>query len=456
MYWINTGVSMPYLLYTALIYILIQQIVDGQNNIFIRIFSVLFVLGGWLKITIHGIFQYGYVERTGYFTGTPSEWNALYYNSITVCLALIMSFMITKINFETRPPIYRKQKEAVLTGTFTRIASCTIVAVYAFNWQFGFYRIGVARDLSLPFGLDAPASFMVYLAAPALLAVLANDSIANGKRITRKSLFLISITCILAGIVTYSRSTIPVIMLPILLGMYKKSTEMTGRRPALFLMVIFVALALFISLVSVSLQRISIYGASESISDQSIEIYMSESIGLFVDRWIGAESMMVAVSTDQSIGLLVKMISEDPSIGTSGIYQNLSLSQYFNISIDGMTFLTLPGVFAILAFSGNFLVVFVGVLVFVAIGVCAERLIARNFVANYPLQYFVSGYLAYIFSQIVFPRLLLPLLIQTLVFLILLKFILNRNSRIWTGPQNNSSKRSHPLDARSLCVASGR
>lgn len=429
LYCINSGSSILYILYTLFSFALIQFVNNKNHNAFLKFISFLYFLGGWAKITVHGIFDYPYVERNGYFAGTPDEWNQFFSSSIIICSALIISFLLSKCLTRTQKIFPIKSQERITTDSFAKIASCFIVVIYALNWQFGFYRIGVSRELSLPFGLDAPASFMVYLVAPALAAILANDSVVKNAKVTKTALFYLSLVSIIAAIVTYSRSTVAVIMLPIAIGMYKQSRVISNKNFPIYPLFVFMGIALIVSLIAVSLQRISVYGGSVSPFDQSFEIYISESLGLFVDRWIGAEGMMVAVSSKQSIDLFLKMIFEDPTIGTSGIYQQLSLSQYYNLSLDGKTFLTLPGVFAILAFSGSFAILFFGVLLISIVGVSVDRFISRNFGGNYPLHYLISGSLAYHFSQMVFPRLFLPFIIQLAVFLIMLKLFIVANSQ---------------------------
>lgn len=410
-----------YIPYSILVLFLLQLFWSPKISIFLKFFVALFILGNWLKITIHGILDYPYVEATGSFTGTLVEWNRYFLFSITISASLLTSAWANYCAPRSSFSRLASTRKTIHSSLFTITSIFLILLIYALNWEFGFYRIGVSRTLNLPFGLDAPISFMVYLGAPILLALLATNSVITSGRVTIFSLFSISFISILAAMTTYSRAALFVLLLPIFLGMYKKSHQINGESQSFLGMFTVMVPTTVALLAAVSVMRISVYGGSGEINQTNLDLYLFESIGLFVDRWIGAEALMVSVSSHQSTELFIDMITENPSAGMNGIYQNLAGSQYLLLSLDNMTFLTLPGALALLTFSGSYSLVFFGVFIICIFGIIVEQAVIKLFAKEYALQYLISAALAYHFSQMIFAKLLIPFIVQLFFFLALLK-----------------------------------
>ena len=410
-----------YLPYTFFVFILIKNLQQPSLSFFLKFLSCLFVFGNWLKITIHGIFNYPYVEATGAFVGTRDQWDYFFIFSIVICFGLLFSsFLNLKLQRSSivdGPALgfYRRNQ-----NKFNQLAIALILLIYFVNWKYGFYRIGVARDLDLPLGLNAPMSFLVYLGAPMLAAILANSSVEKNGFVSSRALIYLAVFSVMAAATTYSRASLVVLFIPIALGMYRKSFYINGVSQTKFNLFLVLVPSVLITLATVSVFRIIVYGGAESVSRSDVEFYVAESAGLFFDRWVGAEGLMVSVSSGPSIKLFISMIMESPSVGVQSIYQNLAGSQYLNLDISNMTFLTLPGVFALLSFSGSVIIVFLGTLAVCFIGVVLEIFVAGKFRTQYPLHYLISGNLAYHFSQMIFPSLLVPFVIQIIFFVFLL------------------------------------
>lgn len=417
-----------YIPYTFCVICLTLSIGNPRVSIFLKFLIGLFLLGNWLKVTIHGIFDYPYVEATGRFSGTIDQWERFYLFSIAISAALLSSVIINSHARRTQRINRAATLQKTSTIAFAQASIILILLIYALNWQYGFYRIGIAPELNLPFGLNAPASFLVYLGAPMLIAIIATNSVVKHKSVTRGALISVALLSLLAAIVTYSRATVAVLMLPIILGMYKTSREITGKPQSIFRFLIVIIPTVVLTLASVSVLRITVFGVEANVTRDAVNLYIFESLGLFIDRWIGAEGLMVAVSTQQSFGLFLELLVESPSAGAQGVYQNLADSQYLNLYLSNMTFLTLPGVFALLAFSGSFMIVFGGVMVICFFGVAIEQILIKTFDRQYTLQYLISGSIAFHFSQMIFPVLIIPFIIQLLVFLVLLRTLYSRPS----------------------------
>ena len=428
-----------YLVYTFLLALLLQAAADLRVSAYLKFLVGLFVLGNWLKVTLHGIFQYPYVEPTGFFIGTVDQWDKYFFISIQITIALLIS-----VGMNTFAPRVQKIKsgldmEVLASKFFYQVSVLFIFLIYALNWQFGFYRIGIGRELDLPFGLNAPASFMVYSLAPMLTALLVTRSVVRRKRVTTVALLGIACVTIIAAISTYSRAPIATMMLPIVLGAYKTSHKLNGRPQSKAGLIIVLAPTTFLLLVAVSVLRILTYGNVQVITDTAVNIYFWQSLGLFVDRWIGAEGLMVSVSSNQSIDLFFNMLVENPAAGVQSIYQHLSNSHYLGLDLSNMTFLTLPGAFSLLSFSGSSAFVFFGVLMISGCGVFIEEIMKRCFRGHHAIIFLISGSFAYHFSQMIFPRLFMPFVVQVLFFATMLGLIYRRSStaRLQRGIKRN-------------------
>lgn len=417
LYIFHNDVFTLYIAYTFLIILLLWAIFQPRVSTFLKFIIGFFILGNWFKITIHGIFKYPYVEATGAFSDTPEKWEKYFLFSIAIAVALIISAIATIVAPRTVGRVGSSELTMPSSKLFTQVSVLLVLLIYALNWQFGFYRIGVARSLSLPFGLNAPASFMVFMVAPMLTAIIATNSVIRHKIVTTRTLSAIAIVSMLAAITMYSRATVVIVMLPIVLGMYKKSLEINGVSQSLVALVLVTVPTVVGVLASVSLLRIIVYGGAETILRSDVDSYLYESLGLFVDRWVGAEGLMVAVSSEGSFDLFLKMLIENPANGAQSLYQNLSDSQYVSMNLQGMTFLTLPGTFAIFAFSGSLILVFFGTLLVAGFGVIIDQVAVRLFPRQYSIQLLVSCSVAYHFSQMIFPQLLYPFVVQMVFFL---------------------------------------
>lgn len=412
-----------YTAYTFLVILLLRTIFQPRVSTFLKFVIGLFILGNWLKITIHGIFKHPYVEATGAFSDTPEEWEKFFLFSIVIAIALILSAIASMVVPRNVGRAGSYTHTLPSSKLFTQASILLVLLIYALNWQFGFYRIGVARSLNLPFGLNAPASFIVFMVAPMLTAIVATNSIIRHRIVTTRMLFAVAVVVMLAAVTMYSRATVVIVMLPIVLGMYKKSREINGVSQSLVGLA-WVAVPTTIGvLAAVSVLRIIVYGGAETVSRTELDFYLYESLSLFVDRWVGAEGLMVAVSSEQSLDLFLNMLMENPANGTQSLYQNLAGSQYLGMNLLDMTFLTLPGTFAILAFSGSAVLVFLGILLIAGLGLMIEQVTSRLFPGHHSIQFLVSAGVAYHFSQMIFPQLLFPFVVQMLFFLFVLGLV---------------------------------
>lgn len=417
-----------YAVYSILIVFLLLYVSLQARSFFLSVLSILFFLGNWLKVSIHGIFDYPYIEPNGGFEGTHGDWARFYEYSIVIAMGLVSSKFLFDLLPRSGGHSGRISGLRVGSNIYTLFSIILIITIYALNWRFGFYRIGVARDLDLPLGLNAPASFMVFLGAPILLSILATNSVVKAGMVPSSTALAVAITTVAASVTTYSRATVIIVMLPILYGLYFRAEMINGKRQSLKPLIYVLGPALAASVALVSLVRSYVYSSGGSVDADRLNLYLLESVGLFFDRWIGAEGLMTALKSPQSTDLLLRMLYENPAAGVGGIYQKLSDSHY--VELSGMTFLTLPGAFGILAFSGSLAILFIGVVGISFVGISIEEFVRQAF-RDYPsLRFLIATNLAYHFTQMVFPVLLIPFLVQLIFFLLAAKLFVRLGTRL--------------------------
>ena len=389
--------------------------IKKSQSSFLVVMCILFFLGNWLKITVHKIFNYPYIEPNGNFIGDSTQWADYYISSIVITSSLIFfNVFVTFI-----PKVKNTYLDNISANKISadKVGIIFLLIIYLLNWKFGFYRIGVSREMYLPFGLDAPVSFLVFIGAPIYLSIIATSLIIKKKRLTKSILFLVAIMSLIASTTIYSRASALLIMLPILFGLNKTAKSIGLNKSSLELVLLATGGTLIISIFVVSIIRSYVY--SGDLSSERLGFYLLESFGLVFDRWIGAEAIMTAVTSQPSTNLFFFMLQENPSVGVDGIYQKLSDSHY--VYTEGMTFLTLPGAFGLLTFSGNFALIFVGVFIICVIGLIVEQFVKKNFKRQHALELLISTNLAYHFSQMIFAYLFIPFIVQLILLLIFTK-----------------------------------
>jgi hypothetical protein len=138
--------------------------------------------------------------------------------------------------------------------------------------------------------------------------------------------------------------------------------------------------------------------------------YLEQLATLLIDRWVGLEGVLAVVS-HENLGarLFAKGMLEDPHNGSRSLYQRISRSPYR--SYENFIFQTLPGVIAVLYYSGSLAVVFVGMASIAAVLTITEAVIHR-FIGN-PYFSAVTGLTtAYVICQLAYPYLSIIFILQ--------------------------------------------
>lgn len=392
-----------------------------------------FLLGCWLKVMIHHIFDYSYVEPIGNFSNSPAEWHDYYIFSIAIGSAMLFARLISLVfgSWQYRLKIQYIYKSGPVSARQWLMLVIIACVYYTINNFFGFFVTGVHPSLILPFGLNAPIAFLSLVGASAILSVFVARDVQSRGRLSRDAVLAIVLIASVASVSMASRAAVIMQAGPILLAAFYLQSRWGRFKIPKAPIVFFLSFVLMV-LVGVSIYRIEAFKIG-SYTDGDLAINsLLESAMLVVDRWIGAEAIMVAVSsTEKSYGLLAELIVESPTIGVESIYQQISGGKYE--LQEGFTFLTLPGYFGVFSLSGDVIMLMVLVFGMTLFGLWYELLINKLLMNQLIPVALICAALANALSQMSFPVLLLPFLFQMTVLAAILGRYMRNNMGLHEG-----------------------
>jgi hypothetical protein len=382
-----------------------------------------FVLGCWLKIVFHHIFDYSFVEPVGGFQGTIAEWNEYYKIAVPFSFVFITAkhlYLLIFGNLSGNGGCRDKFKAVSWSEWVFLMVVVTIF--YASNNIFAFFVTGVNPKFVLPLSLNAPLGFLAVSGLAVFVSVYLSRDFCSKGYLDPSAVAIILFLATVASVSMASRAAIIMQALPMLLAaMYfqaKSGIFNISLKPILMF-----GLFLGVVLIFVSIYRINVFMSASAFDEGVLTEYAFESLGLVIDRWIGAEAIMVAVSDGgASFTLMMDLLLEDPALGNDAIYQILSGSKYE--SQDGFTFLTLPGYIGILALSGSIFLIFAGGVIVLFAGLCFERFVRWAMFRQGICIAVVCAALANALTQLSFPRLFVPFIIQLVALLLILHFVI--------------------------------
>jgi hypothetical protein len=371
-----------------------------------------FILGHWLKVTVHAVIEYRYVEPVGAFSGSESQWISYYQYAIVAMLAFLTARLLmvamtgSRSNLDAVPNPSRRP-----SGSFWLIFTVAVLVFYTLNSVLGLFRTGMRAQFVLPFPFHAILSFLAFIGLAIVVAWYIGDELATRGSLRRGAWICLLIQGSAASVSMASRLVFSLHVVPVLLTLYLLQRRKT--QGSVFKRTIVFAVILPTVLMAVSMYRVVEFYGGSPFDPEMLGKLAAESGQLFVDRWIGVEGMLTAVSGSQaSLVTFTAMLVEDPNDNVFSIYQIASGSTYRYH--DDRTFLTLPGAFAILAFSGSLSIVFFGTWLCVFLVRFLEVAAAALSQNRLPVVALVSCAAANAVTQLNFPWLLVPFAVQTL------------------------------------------
>ena len=411
----------PYWAFTVLGICLLAAIRWRPHSWFYTFTAVFFVLGCWLKLSVHHYFNYPYAEPTGAFSGMDHEWADYYALASTLGLALLTArVMVIAFGREDDARALGMLSKRAVTGLQWSGLVLVALLFYALNNLAGFFITGVEAKVNLPFGLNAPFAFMALIGFAVVVSIFLARDVSSRQALDSRALLAVLTIASIASVSMASRAAIVMQAMPMLIAatyvqLYRQRKPFS-LRPFVFFSVFLTAV-----LVVVSIYRITLFSGSSTNNTELVGFYALESVLLIFDRWIGAEALMVAVSEPtKAIGLTFQLLQENAAIGNDAIYQLLAGSRYE--FLQGLVFLTLPGYFAVIGLSGSLVFSFFATLTMALLGALYERFVSSLLYRQDVAVAVISAALANALAQLSFPRLLVPFVFQMTALVVLLHF----------------------------------
>lgn len=390
--------------------------------------SIFLWLGLWLKLSVNLFFSRPYTEATGGFEFLPHQHDELMSVATLACLGVSSAWIISirwlreKRNtggnlaspgpaIDHVPSFPPKYSWALLV----LVISLLNIA----NIEFGFVQSGLVARRIFPWPTNALAGWFLYSGLSFLVAALLFWDFLR-KRNLSTGILVALFEAALGGMTTLSRGLYLWHVLPVFLAAWAnlhKFREFLSTRTLILYSVLAIIGFLTIG-TAVNVFRNSLYDVTvNSLNAQTLYNTQFDTVvvsggrlmNLAVDRWVGAEGIMVAVGyPEKSVALFKELLVEKPSIGYVTKYQFIAKSHYSQMDASKYQFNTLPGVAGFLYLSGSFWLVFAGTLLLALSVSVSERLI--QLISENPFFYAISGiWMANMVAQIgVTPRQLLP------------------------------------------------
>lgn len=400
--------------------LLLFSVKYGKLNWFHTFISIFFLLGCWLKIIIHHIFDYPYIEAFGSFTDTEEYWGRYYVMASMFALSLTSS----KIFFNLITPKKQtnwKNRSAKISSRKWIILMSVASILYGANSYFSFFVTGLNSKVAFPLGLGAPVAFMILIGMGVVTATYLDRDLGSRGYLSNYAIASLILVPAMASISMASRATLIMQAVPMMVAITYIQIKGPSRKVDVKPYYAF-ALILICVLIIVSIFRINNFSSSSVADTEIVTFYFFETILLTIDRWIGAEAIMVAVSDpNASMSMFFDLLNEDPAVGVNAMYQSIAGSTF--VSASNQTFLTLPGMVGILGLSGSYFFVFIAMSFLITIYMALE-IFYRKLLFNQDISVaLASAGLANSLTQVSFPRLILPFLIQMTMLIIIINVI---------------------------------
>lgn len=410
--------SGSWLIYTVFSLVFLILLISGfvrQDSYGYLFLVIMLWLGFWLKVSIHLIFPYPYVEPIGRFIGTPDRWDeVLVVASATGAGGLVahLLLMITGSN------------KAVASATADIVPNWYLIArrrlwfllgasmifVAGINMVYSFYQTGIEPKVILVWPLNAAISLSLAAGFTMAIATLIWWDVLLEKRITMGG-YPILLEGLISTVSGLSRGLIVFHVIPQMVALYQNKNRLIGytSRKAVVMVVVF-TIAIAVSFTLVNSMR-NVYYSNNPLGEVTTTTNgtapMVNSLNIVkwlpkfaIDRWVGVEGVMAVASFPaKGFSLFKRGLLESAATGQAGmLYEEICLSNYANMHTGKFRFGSLPGAGAFLYFTGSAWVVLLGSCIFTLFIIYSERGVS-SMTRNPLLSAFVGGAMANIVVQ---------------------------------------------------------
>lgn len=382
--------------------------------------ALMWFMGFWVKLVLHALIEWRYLEPVGNFVATPESWDAV----LSVCTIGGGGFLLgrlatlpwsTKLKARflaadgASPTWYRAWR-----GTLWLSAVAVLTIFVAVNWRLGILVRGAVAQTPLPWPLGGLFAWATDIGLALAISILAAWDRQLGL-VAMRGFAALCVEGAAMSLTTSSRALYLFHTLPFFLS--ERPWRTFGwRSPRLWAIVtIWLAVAAAIPAVT-TFSRL--FGSSAvpvvqvdldrgQATRQTVDgrILTNQGITLMrilvIERWTGLEGVMSTVSyADKSFGLLWQAAFARRSYGTVDVYtRDISKSGFSERHAQHLHYASPAGPIAFLYFSGSLWMVFAGMALIAMLVTAIELLWAWLVRDQLPLA--IAGwYLAFVVLQL--------------------------------------------------------
>lgn len=377
-------------------------------------------LGVWMKVSLHLLIGYPYIEPHGAFHFYGYQYSELLRVSAVGMLGFAVAFWLaSRYRAFVRergqvPASVRSWVPRAVTWAWCGLL-LALVALGAVNAQMHIFRVGLPPDVVLPYPGNALISWLISTGFALGVAVLLNFSMMSRSHF-KLGIAIVILEGAIVSISILSRASYVFHLLPVfivLAHMHFTKHRLFSHRTALAICAL-AAVGTFVTATVVNVQREIAYadhpysGEVDPETSAIIAAIKSQSFmkraavtfsQLVADRWVGTEGVMTAVADDdKSVAVLKRLLLEPRSTDTVSEYQRISGSHYKDMDTKRFQFAALPGPIGFFYLSGVSWIVFVGCCVLGLMVLLTERV--TDWLTENPfLMAFMGVYVANLVAQ---------------------------------------------------------
>ncbi len=206
-----SGSKLAYTLFSILTGIMLISGFGKNISYGYTFLSIFLWLGFWVKLTVHTILDYPFVEPVGSFVGTPQAWDEVLYIAIVASLGIFLGKLIyAKFIYILLSGEYRE--ESVVPFWYVKKRKCwwgglSLIAVVVFiiNYKYGIHHIGLVPRTVLMWPLNAIISWLLNIGLATSVAVMIWWDISLRKNISI-SIYAIIIESLISSVSILSRA----------------------------------------------------------------------------------------------------------------------------------------------------------------------------------------------------------------------------------------------------------
>lgn len=423
----------PYFILFSLVYgAFLFSIYISKNRPTLMFLGCMLYLGFFLKMTFHLILSTPFVEPTGYFRGTPAEWDKLLivasFGGIGYLLAVMVVHYFRGKKDDSNCIERRSFSSSFNFDLFFKILILAFLVLgalfFAINFYFGINISGIPPKTILPWPLNTVISWFLGIGFGIAATVLMQWEINRTGKL-KWSFFALIFEAFLFSLSTLSRALFLFHTLPILYLIFKNRQIIKYSIMDVVKAFLLVACLFILNFSAVSLARSYVYSAQITSSNASFKTYFENSgksalnniviaqfTRMIVDRWIGVEGVMAVIGyQEKSLPLMFKSLFYKPYPGEQDIYSKMCNAVYETTSKYVVT--SIPGPVAFFYYSEMLGVVTLGVFLLIILFYFLEILVQHYF-KNAFLTCFMSFLFANHIAQFgIFPRQLFLFYVMT-------------------------------------------